>query len=58
MTDTERAMLDECLASDHGLTDWEITFIESLDKHWRDQWISDRQLTCLESINHKVLNAR
>lgn len=30
MTDEEDMMLDELLETDHGLSDWQVTFIESL----------------------------
>jgi hypothetical protein len=55
MTDTERAMLDECLAADHGLNDWEIGFLESLDKI-RSFSLSEKQMACLVKINSKVLD--
>lgn len=33
MTSDEERMLNECLAAEHGLTGWEIDFIDDLDQH-------------------------
>ena len=53
MTDS-LAMLDELLADDSDkMTDWEVEFIESLNKQ-RDREFSDRQVATLEKIWRKV----
>lgn len=42
-------MLDDLLAAEEGLTDWEVRFIESLDKQ-RDFPFSDKQIATLKKI--------
>jgi hypothetical protein len=54
MTADEQAKLDECLAADHGLTNWEMEFLDSLNRQ-RDMLMSEKQAACLEKINAKVL---
>ena len=45
-------MLEELLKLDHGLTDWEVEFIDSLDKRLNDKGrdLTDKQYKKLEQI--------
>lgn len=55
MTSEQEKMLQECLDSDHGLTAWELDFIENLDENFRDRPLSEKQVDILVRINGKVL---
>lgn len=56
MTRDEEKMLDECLDTETGLTDWEIGFIEALDRDWRGRPLSEKQHDALERTVNKVLS--
>lgn len=47
-------MLDELLAVEHGLTDWEIKFLDSLNDEWRGK-MTTKQAEKLEKIWDRVL---
>lgn len=53
MTDDQRIMLDELLEVDDGLSDWEVEFVEDLDRH-ADRELTDKQESKLEQIWQKV----
>lgn len=56
MTTDQKQMLQECLADDNDrLSDWEIEFLESLNRRPEGYELSEKQAACLSKINEKVL---
>lgn len=47
-------LLDDLLDLESGLTEWELGFIESLDK-WRGRDLSEKQEATLQRIADKLL---
>ncbi len=54
MNDDEKQILDECLDVESGYTCWEIDFIESLDKSFRNRDLSDKQRDILVKLSDRI----
>ena len=54
-TDDHLAKLDELLDREAGLSEWEVEFLESLNKQRDAKW-TPRQINKLEDIFEKVAN--
>ena len=50
MNDDEKEKLDDCLNCDSGLSLWDVEFIESLDKSFRNRELSQKQIDQLNRI--------
>lgn len=57
MTRREEEKLDELLDRDAGLSGGEIDFLESLDAHYRDAGLTERQSAWLQAIWTRVCDS-
>jgi hypothetical protein len=56
MTEDQKGMVRECLEAEKGLSNWEIEFLENLERNFWGIELSEKQAVVLERIDNKVLN--
>lgn len=54
MTHDEQCLIDDILATDSGLTGWEMDFVEELDRSCRECSLSEKQRDKLNQIAEKL----
>lgn len=54
MDPNEEALLDDLLQVGEGLTEWEVEFLDNLDKRWRGRELTEKQQAVLHRIAKKV----